>query len=90
MAGILDVLNSDLGKQIVHGVSNETGTSQGKTNDVLTMAMPVLLHAMQRNASDTNGANNLLSALDTDHDGSILDNLQDLFLGGVNPFIIER
>lgn len=87
MAGILDLLNSDLGKQIITGVSEETGAPHQKTNDVLTMAMPILLSAMRRNATETKGANNLMSALDTDHDGSILDNLQELFMGGVDQTI---
>ena len=43
MAGILDLLNSDLGKTIISGVSGSTGTDQDKTSSVLTMALPVLI-----------------------------------------------
>ena len=46
MAGILDLLNSDLGKTIISGVSGSTGTDQDKTSSVLTMALPVLMKAM--------------------------------------------
>ncbi len=84
MAGILDLLNSDLGKSIVSGVSREAGQPEDKTGDVLTMALPVLMQAMRRNASSEKGAEGLLGALNSKHNGSILDNLGDLFSGGVN------
>ena len=84
MSGILDLLNSDLGKTIISGVSGSTGTDQNKTASVLTMAMPVLMQAMKRNAATPEGAQGLMSALNSKHDGSILDNLGDIFAGGVN------
>ncbi len=84
MEGILDLLNSDLGKTIVNGVSGSTGTDQSKTNSVLTMALPVLMKAMERNASTPEGAQGLMGALSNKHDGSILDNLGGLFGGGVD------
>lgn len=87
MAGILDLLNSDLGKQIVSGVAGSTGNDSSKTGSVLTMAMPVLIKAMQRNASTPEGAEGLMSALSKKHDGSILNNLSGLFGGGVDETI---
>jgi len=84
MSGILDLLNSELGKTIISGVSNETRQPQNKTQDVLTMALPVLMAAMKRNASTPEGAEGLMGALSNKHDGSILDNLGGLFGGGVN------
>lgn len=87
MAGILDLLNSDLGKTIISGVSGSTGTDQSKTSSVLTMALPVLTKAMERNASTTEGAEGLMGALSGKHDGSILDNLSGLFGGGVDDSV---
>lgn len=84
MEGIFDLLNSDLGKTIISGVSGSTGTDQGKTGSVLSMALPVLMKAMERNASTPEGAQGLMGALSGKHDGSILDNLGGLFGGGVN------
>ena len=90
MPGILDLLNSDLGKSIISGVSNETNQPQNKTNEVLTMALPVLMQAMRRNASSQQGAESLLGALNNSkHDGSILDNLGGLFSGGVNSDVLS-
>ncbi|WP_028892495.1 DUF937 domain-containing protein [Tenacibaculum sp. 47A_GOM-205m] len=88
MAGILDLLNSDLGKTIVSGVAGSTGQDTDKTSSVLTMALPVLMKAMQRNASSSEGAEGLMSALNK-HDGGILDNLGDLFNGGVNSDVLQ-
>lgn len=82
MAGLIDLLNSDLGKQLVSGASAQTGASESKTADVLSMALPVLLGAMKKNASSTEGANGLMGALNNKHDGSILDNLGSILGGG--------
>ncbi|WGH75960.1 DUF937 domain-containing protein [Tenacibaculum tangerinum] len=83
MTGILDLLNSDAGKAIISGVAGSTGQDTSKTSSVLTMALPVLMKAMQRNASTPKGAEGLMGALDQ-HDGGILDSLGDLFRGGVD------
>lgn len=84
MSGILDLLNSDLGKQIVGGISKETHQPEDKTASVVAMAMPILMGAMKRNANTEGGAASLMNALNNKHDGSILDNLGSLFSGGVN------
>lgn len=89
MTGILDLLNSDIGKTIISGVAGQTGQDQGKTGSLLTMAMPVLMQAMKRNASTPQGAEGLLSAINGKHDGSILDNLGGLFEGGVDDNVMQ-
>ncbi|WP_422091756.1 DUF937 domain-containing protein [Tenacibaculum ovolyticum] len=88
MAGILDLLNSDLGKSIISGVAGSTGQDTNKTSSVLTMALPVLMKAMQRNSATPEGAEGLMGALNK-HDGGILDNLGDLFGGGVNDNVLQ-
>lgn len=84
MAGILDILNSDTGRKIVEGTSRQTGEPVDKTSQVLTMALPILMHAMRKNASSSQGAESLMGTLNDRHDGSILDNLEGLFNGGVD------
>lgn len=88
MAGILDLLNSDLGKTIISGVAGSTGQDTSKTSSVLTMALPVLMKAMQRNSATPEGAQGLMGALNK-HDGGILDNLGGLFDGGVNDDVLQ-
>ena len=84
MSGILDLLNSEMGKQIIGGISHETKQPMDKTASVVTLAMPLLLGAMKRNANNQNGAAQLMNALDSKHTGDILENLTGLFGGGVN------
>lgn len=89
MAGILDLLNSDIGKTIISGVSGSTGAPQDKTANVLSMAMPILMGAMQRNASTPQGAAGLLGAVQNKHNGGIMDNLGSLFQGGVDQSVVQ-
>jgi hypothetical protein len=45
------------------------------------------MKAMERNASTPEGAQGLMGALSSKHDGSILDNLSGLFDGGVDSAV---
>ncbi len=78
-----------MGKQLIDGVSEQTGQPADKTADVLSMAMPLLLGAMKKNASDPQGASGLMNALNSKHSGGILDNLGGLFQGGVNDSVLN-
>lgn len=89
MSGLLDLLNSPMGKQLISGVAGQTGQPENKTADVLSMAMPLLLGAMKKNVSSPQGAQGLISALSSKHDGSILDNLGGLFGGGVDDSVMN-
>ncbi|NHF60210.1 DUF937 domain-containing protein [Flavobacteriaceae bacterium TP-CH-4] len=90
MAGLLDLLNSPMGKQLINGVAGQTGQPENKTADVLSMAMPLLLGAMKKNVkSSPQGAQGLMNALSNKHDGSILDNLGGLFGGGVDESVVN-
>ena len=89
MSGLLDLLNSTAGRQIVSGVAGQTGQSEGNTANVLSMAMPLLLGAMKKNVSSPSGAEGLMNALSSKHDGSILDDLGGLFSGGVDQSVMD-
>lgn len=89
MTGILDLLNGDMGKSIISGVAGQTNQPANKTQEVLAMALPVLMAAMQRNAASPEGSQGLLSALNSKHDGSILSNLGGLFEGGMNDNVMN-
>lgn len=88
MEGILDTLNSPLGQTIINGIANATGQETNKTSSVLTMAFPVLMKAMERNSQNPEAAKGLLGALNK-HDGGILENLTEMFNGGVNEEIVN-
>ncbi len=89
MSGLLDLISGPMGKQLIDGVSEQTGQPADKTANVLSMAMPLLLGAMKKNASNPQGASGLMSALDSKHTGGILDNLGGLFKGGVNDSVMQ-
>jgi len=83
MAGILDLLNSDLGKTLISGTSKQFGQDEGKTTSALSTALPLILGALKNNASTPDGASGLLKALGNDkHSGGILDNLGSILGGG--------
>lgn len=89
MNGLLDLLNSDFGKTIISGVSGSTGAPKDQTASVLTMAMPILIGAMQRNAATPQGAAGILGAVQNKHDGGIMDDLGGLFQGGVDDSVMQ-
>lgn len=83
MSGILDLVNSDLGKQLINNISEQTGIDKSKASSVVSSSVPELLGAMQGNMLSGDGASGLLKALTSGkHDGSILDNLGGFLNGG--------
>ncbi|REE81651.1 uncharacterized protein DUF937 [Lutibacter oceani] len=91
MAGILDLLNSDLGKTLISGTSQQFGQDKGKTTSALNAALPLILGAMKNNASTPEGASGLLNALSNEkHSGGILDNLGSILGGsGVDKDVLD-
>jgi len=77
-------LIDDLMKQLSGGALDTLGRqigADGKTaGAAASAAIPVLLGTLARNASNDEGAAALHAALDKDHDGGILDNVEG-FLG---------
>ena len=67
MSGLMNLLGWDLGKSLIKGLSSQTGQSKSNTSNLLNMAMPVLMQAMQRNAATPKGASGLLGALTGKH-----------------------
>jgi hypothetical protein len=78
MAGLVDLLNSDLGKTLVSNASQHIGQDKAKTSSALQTALPLILGAMKNNAATPQGAEGLIGALSNKHDGSLLDNLSGL------------
>ena len=83
MVGILDLLNSDMGKQIIRSVSEKTGLDASQATKVVSSTLPALLGQMQNNLTSKEGASGLLTALTSGkHDGSILGNISGFLNGG--------
>ncbi|WMI67240.1 DUF937 domain-containing protein [Mangrovimonas sp. YM274] len=88
MDGILDLFNTELGKSIINGVSQQTNQPTDKTQDILTMALPLMTQAMKNNAQSPQGAEGLLNALNNHHNNGVLDDLEGLFKGGVDQNVM--
>ena len=75
MASIMETLVQSLGGGGLSKLSQSLGTDEKTTESALGAALPVLLGALSKNASDPRGAESLHRALAKDHDGSALDNV---------------
>lgn len=71
------LLGQALGPATIGQLSQALGESKGTTQNAVQAAVPMLLGALAGNAQ-SGGASSLLSALDRDHDGSVLDDLGGL------------
>ncbi|MCB1055702.1 MAG: DUF937 domain-containing protein [Acidobacteria bacterium] len=80
MSSILDILGGQLGGDTIQQLSDTIGADPQATSKAISGALPLLLGALAKNASDPRGAQALAGALNRDHDGSLLDNLSG-FLG---------
>ncbi|HSK71665.1 MAG TPA: DUF937 domain-containing protein [Pyrinomonadaceae bacterium] len=84
MLTLQDLLGQEKGNEAVEQLSRNLGANQTSVNSAIQMALPVILGGLARNASDPQGAQSLNSAIEQDHDGSLLDNLMGYLGGGVS------
>ncbi len=76
MDSIINLLISQLGSGATSQISDKLGMDDSKVQQVIGMALPMLIGALNRNASSSKtGAEALTNAVQRDHDGSILDNI---------------
>lgn len=77
---LLDLILQNLSGGELKDLSRRLNTDRAVTQSAVQSAIPLLLGALTKNASKPDGAASILSALDRDHDGSLLDDLGS-FLG---------
>jgi hypothetical protein len=75
-----DLLMQALSGGAVNQISKQIGADESATGNAIQAALPFIIGALARNASNPQGADSLNNALTKDHDGSILDNIGG-FLG---------
>jgi hypothetical protein len=73
MASILDTLSNHLDAGMLSQLTSRLGANQDTTSRAIAAAVPLLLGALAKNASNPEGAERLHQALTRDHDGSVLD-----------------
>lgn len=76
-----ELLNSPIGQSIVQSVAGQFGMDENEASGVVNMAVPALLAGMTRNVQSSDGAASLNRALESKHDGSLLDNLSGMLQG---------
>jgi hypothetical protein len=72
---LLEMLQQRLGGQAVEQISRKLGADPGTTGNAIDAALPLLLTAVARNATQGGQAQSLHQAVTQDHDGGILDNV---------------
>ncbi len=83
MDNLIELLQSQLGGKAMDLLASQIGggnkdATQAATSGIVSM----LMSAMAKNAATPDGANSLISAIDRDHDGSILDDVVGMLGGG--------
>jgi hypothetical protein len=73
---LLDMLQQRLGGQTVNQISQQLGTDPGTTGNAIDAALPLLLTALARNATQGQQAQSIDRAVSEDHSGGILDDVQ--------------
>ena len=84
---VLDALEAQLGPETIQAMSAKLGTDSAATANAISMALPILLGGLSKNAATADGSASLDTALNA-HDGGILDNLGGLLRGGAGTAIL--
>ncbi len=75
MESVTKLLMSQLGENGLNTLVGKTGGDKTKVSQALEGAVPSLLNAISGNTKSEAGAASFLTALDKDHDGSILNDM---------------
>lgn len=86
MASLLESVMNQIGSADLQQLGGAAGVDESAARKALTVALPMILAGLARNASRPDGASALDRALAKDHDGGLLDNLSDyLDRGDTSP-----
>jgi hypothetical protein len=80
MNAITQMVTQQLAGPAISKVAQRMGVSEATANTAVQLAVPLIVAALARNASQPAAAQDLHQAINNDHDGSIFDNLSG-FLG---------
>lgn len=79
---LMNLLQGQLSGNLVNFLGEQAGIQDQEKTQVATQGIiSTLIGALAKNASTPEGAASLNNALERDHDGSILDNVMDVFTG---------
>lgn len=75
MNAITQVITQQLTGGASRQIAQRLGISESTANTAMQVAVPLILTALARNATQPQGAQSLHQAINKDHDGSIMDNI---------------
>lgn len=75
---LIDLLTGNTSNQVASQAENKFGISKNQVIALLAVATPLVISYLRNKSKDAKEAEALNSALDKDHDGSILDNPQNV------------
>jgi hypothetical protein len=75
MNALTQVITQQLAGGATRTIAQRLGISETTANTAVQIAVPLILAALARNASQPQGAESLHQAINNDHDGGIFDNL---------------
>ncbi|MBA2606107.1 MAG: DUF937 domain-containing protein [Acidobacteria bacterium] len=75
MFSLQDLVGQEKGNDAVNQIGQMLGADQTTTNSAIQMALPMILSALAKNAAQPRGAESLDNALQENHNGGILNNL---------------
>jgi hypothetical protein len=81
---LIDSVNQQLTEDRVRRISDRIGSDPERTRSAINEALPMLVGALGAEAQDPDAAPGLQRALADDHDGSLLDELDDYLDGNVS------
>lgn len=84
MEQLLQMLGQQLGGDPIRQLSGRMGTDSNTTASAVAAALPMLLTGIGQHAAQSGGLDGLMSMLDRDHDGQILDDLAGFFGKGAS------
>ena len=90
MASLLDGLMQQMSGDTMAQLSAAIGADQNTTSKAVGAALPAILGALALNAKSPEGAGALASALDRDHDGSVLNDIPAMLGAGGGAAILSH
>ncbi len=78
---ITELLNSSMGQSIIKSIAGNLGMDEKEASGAVSAAIPTILAGMTKNAQTKEGAESLNRAIESKHDGSLLDNLSNMLQG---------
>lgn len=82
---IVELVQSQLSDDMLDSLSQQIGGSRAQTEAAANGAISTLVQALSKNATRPGGIDSLVSALDRDHDGSVLDDAMGFIVGNKQP-----